>query len=179
MNYVHKLKDVVRDLEEQSSRANEFNGVLGALDTVKEEIDATQSRLSDLTGEHEKLLAGSQKNFEEITGRLQALETKIASFKRSQGETRDVLTKLRMSIEVQMENIERNLSQKLTELNNLSINELNKTQRELEKAISEKVSQEARKIESIVQSNRVTLKKTMVALCFGGIAIAVLIVLKG
>ena len=56
MSDTKKLRQIVDTLEEQSSRVNEFNGVLSAINDARKEIDSAKDTLSSLASEQKRQL---------------------------------------------------------------------------------------------------------------------------
>jgi hypothetical protein len=79
VNDIEKLHQVVDTLEEHSSRVNEFNGVLSAVNSAREQIESTKELLTELVDEQKGLVSESHRRFEEYGARLTKLESLVAS----------------------------------------------------------------------------------------------------
>ena len=87
MNDIEKLHHVIDALEEQSSRVNEFNGVLSAVNFAREQIESAKTQLAKLAEEQDGLISESYKRFGEFGTRLTKLESQTASLGEVQSKT--------------------------------------------------------------------------------------------
>ena len=79
MNDIEKLHQVIGVLEEQSSRVNEFNGLLSSVNTAKDQIESVKAILAQLANEQICVVSENKKLFEEYGSRLTKLGTQIDS----------------------------------------------------------------------------------------------------
>ena len=79
MSDIQKLHKVIESLEEQSSKVNEFSGVLNAVNSAKSEIVSARSEFALLGDEYKKLVSQSSSRFDEYGQILSGLEERITS----------------------------------------------------------------------------------------------------
>ena len=77
MSDIQKLHKVIDTLEEQSLKVSEFNGVLSAVNTVKEDILLIKASFEVVAQEQNKQVAESYKRFDEYRDKLATLESKL------------------------------------------------------------------------------------------------------
>lgn len=94
MGDIQKLHKVIDILEEQSTRVSEFNGLLSAVNSAKEEVTAVKNSFSELAEEQKKLVSGSYNRFEEYGKKFAALESKLLVLERTQQQTLSELSSL-------------------------------------------------------------------------------------
>lgn len=86
MNDIEKLHQVIDALEEQSSRVTEFNGVLSAVNSAREQIESAKTLLAEFAVEQKDLVSESNKCFKGYGEKLAQLESQVESLGEKQNK---------------------------------------------------------------------------------------------
>ena len=95
MNDIEKLHQVIDALEEQSSRVTEFNGVLSAVNSAREQIESAKTLLVEFAVEQKDLVSESNKCFKGYGEKLAQLESQLGTI----GETENKIIKELLALE--------------------------------------------------------------------------------
>ena len=150
VNDIEKLHQVVDTLEEHSSRVNEFNGVLSAVNSAREQIESTKELLTELVDEQKGLVSESHRRFEEYGARLTKLESLVASL----GEIQNKVLK------------------EIAALDFVTPEQHEQGRAATEKAVAEKFAALAEKIDEASAGQQSTIKSLQTIVVFGLLALA-------
>ena len=82
MSDIQKLHKVIESLEEQSTKASEFNGVLSEVNSARADIANAKEAFSALGDEQQKLVTNTYTKFDEYGAKLAAVEVRLATLER-------------------------------------------------------------------------------------------------
>ena len=82
VNDIQKLQKVIVALEKQSTSVNEFNGILGAVNSAKVDICSAKAAFEKMAKEQKKLVSESYTKFEEYGIKFNVLESKFAAMEK-------------------------------------------------------------------------------------------------
>ena len=172
MNDIKKLHKVIDALEDQSSRVTEFNGVLSAVNSSREQIESAKSQLAKLSNEQKDLVSVSYKRFEEYSAILTKLESQVASFGETQNKTLEEIAALSFVTPEQHEQgrvaTEKAVAEQLAAL----AGKVEQNRAETEKAVSEQLAALAGKVDEASASQQSTIKSLRTIVIFGLLVLA-------
>lgn len=137
MSDIEKLHKVINSLEEQSAKVYEFSGVLSALNSAKEQIEASRLAIGNLSNEQRELLSESYKNFEAYSSKITELEAQISKLKESNGQILSRVSELVFLTPEQFESGRDKLLLRISELKTVSPEEFEQGRKAIEATVGE------------------------------------------
>ena len=157
---IQKLHNIIDSLEEQSLRVTEFNGVLTAVNSAKDDILLAKSSFEDLAEEQKKLVAESYTRFDEYHDKLVALESKLSNLEKN------VLTA--ENFEVGRDKI----LLRISELRFVTTEQFEQGTLNTEKALTSQIIQGNSKLEELIASQEKSIRSLKIFLALGMILLS-------
>ena len=155
MSDIQKLHKVIDALEEQSLKVSEFNGVLTAVNAVKEDILLTKSSFEVVAQEQNKQVTESYKRFDEYRDKLATLDDKLTILERK------ILTA------EQFEVARDKILLRMSELRFVSPEQFEQNMSNVEKSIIAEISQSTSNLEKLIETQNKSIRTLRIVVILG------------